>query len=154
MTDVADVSLTAKVTNAEQYAAYRMWVLSITNGTTTTRSIKLCPHAWLSYALDAAALMAKATPIGSEDVKIESIAPSDEMSGAFDLVVNIADVQIGTSARLAEVFDVEGATELNEAAFSSNGLSVTLQRTDGGKAKATIMPDGAPPAFFLRVNVK
>ena len=29
-----------------------------------------------------------------------------------------------------------------------------LQRTDGGKAKATIMPDGAPPAFFLCVKVK
>jgi len=49
---------------------------------------------------------------------------------------------------------VEGATELNEAAFSSEGLSVTLERTNDGKAKATIMPDGTPPAFFLRVKVK
>ena len=49
---------------------------------------------------------------------------------------------------------VEGATELNESAFSSEGLSVTLERTAEGKAKATIAPDGAPPAFFLRVKVK
>jgi len=98
--------------------------------------------------------MAKATPIESGDIRIESFAPSDETSGAFDLVVNIADVEIGTSARLAEVFCIEGATELDEAAFSSDGLSVTLQRTADGKAKATVVPDGAPPAFFLRVKVK
>ena len=49
---------------------------------------------------------------------------------------------------------VEGAAELNESAFSSEGLSVTLERTADGKAKATVTPDGAPPAFFLRVKVK
>ena len=49
---------------------------------------------------------------------------------------------------------VEGAIELNESAFSSEGLSVTLERTADGKAKATVTPDGAPPAFFLRVKVK
>ena len=108
----------------------------------------------LSYALNVAALMAKATPIASKDITINSIAPSDEMSGAFDLVVNIADVEIGTSARLAEVLGVEGATELNESAFSSDGLSFNLQRSADGKEKATVMPDGAPPAFFLRVKVK
>jgi len=26
--------------------------------------------------------------------------------------------------------------------------------TFGGKAKATVTPDGAPPAFFLRMTVK
>ena len=47
-----------------------------------------------------------------------------------------------------------GAAELNESAFSSDGLSVTLQRTTDGKVKATVTPDGKPPAFFLRVKVK
>ena len=98
--------------------------------------------------------MAKATPIESGDIRIESFAPSDETSGAFDLVVGIADVEIGTSARLAEVLGVEGATEINESTFSSDGLSVSLQRTTDGKAKATVVPDGAPPTFFLRVKVK
>ena len=49
---------------------------------------------------------------------------------------------------------MEGAPELNELSFSSEGLSVTLERTSDGKAKATVTPDGAPPAFFMRVKVK
>ena len=49
---------------------------------------------------------------------------------------------------------VEGAAELNESAFSSEELSVTLERTVDGKAKATVTPDCAPSAFFLRVRVK
>jgi len=72
----------------------------------------------------------------------------------LELVVNIADAEIGEGARLVEVLGVEGATELNESAFSDEGLSVTLERTADGKAKATVTPDGAPPAFFLRVKVK
>lgn len=98
--------------------------------------------------------MAKATPIVSEDVSIDAITPSDDAPGAFDLIVGIAGVEIGTAANLAEVFGIEGATELNEAAFSSNGLSVTLQRSADGKARATVAPDGTPPTFFLRVKVK
>ena len=66
----------------------------------------------------------------------------------------IAGVVIGEVAQLAEVFGVEGAAELNESAFSPEGLTVTLQRTADGRAKATVMPDGTPPAFFLRVKVK
>lgn len=49
---------------------------------------------------------------------------------------------------------MEGATELNESAFSSEGLTVTLERTVDGKAKATVAPDGTPPAFFVRVKVR
>lgn len=114
-------------------------------------------NAWLSYALDAPGLMAKAAPWASEDVVIESIDSSSAAAGAFDLVVDIAGAEIGegaTSARLAEALGVEGAAELNESVFSSEGLSVTLERTANGKAKATVTPSGAPPAFFLRVKVK
>ena len=35
---------------------------------------------------------------------------------------------------------------LDESAFSSEGLSVTLDYTAYGKAKATIKPDGTPPS--------
>jgi hypothetical protein len=97
--------------------------------------------------------MAKATALANEDVVIESIAPSSA-AGALEFVVNVADAEIGEGARLAEVLGVEGATELNESAFSSEGLTVTLDRTADGKAKATVIPDGAPPAFFMRVRVK
>ena len=89
-----------------------------------------------------------------EDVVIESIAPSGVTSGAFDLIVDIAGVEIGTAANLAEVFGVEGATELNDSAFSSDGLSFNFQRTADGKVKVTATPEGMPPAFFLRVKVK
>ena len=50
--------------------------------------------------------------------------------------------------RLAEVFGVEWATELNESAFSSEGLTVTLERTTDGKAKAIVTPIGTPPIFL------
>ena len=50
--------------------------------------------------------------------------------------------------------NIEDAAELNESAFTSEGVSVTLERTADGKAKVTVAPNGAPPAFFLRVKVK
>ena len=49
---------------------------------------------------------------------------------------------------------MEGATQLNELAFASEGLFVTLERTADGKVKATATPEGSPAAFFLRVRVK
>ena len=49
---------------------------------------------------------------------------------------------------------MEGATELNESAFSSDGLSFTFQRIDDGKAKAIVAPTGSPPSFFIRVKGK
>ena len=146
-----EVRLKAKLDATLAYRQFRNWVDA--NGI-THQAAKDSPNAWLSYALDAPGLMAKATPIVSADVSIDAIMPSDDVSGAFDLLVGIANVEIGTSARLAEVLGVEGATEVNESTFSSDGLSVSLQRTTDGKAKATVMPDGVPPTFFLRVKVK
>ena len=83
-----------------------------------------------------------------------SVGPSGTAAGAFDIVVGIGGVEIGTAARLAAALGVEGATELDESAFSSEGLAVTLERTAAGKVKATIMPEGTPPRFFLRVKVR
>ena len=116
--------------------------------------MKDAPNAWLSYVLDARGLMAKAAPVANEDVVIESIAPSSITAGAFDLVVDIAGVEIGEGARLAEALGVEGATVLNDSAFSSDGLSVSISRTTGGKAKATVTPEGSPASFFLRMTMK
>ena len=72
----------------------------------------------------------------------------------IDLAVSIGGAEIGEGARLAEVLGIEGAAKLDESTFSSEGLTVSLGRTADGKAKATVMPNGAPPAFFLRVRVK
>lgn len=55
--------------------------------------VKDAPNAWLSYALDSPTLMAKAAPLASEDIVIESIEPPNATAGAFDLVVNIAGVE-------------------------------------------------------------
>ena len=148
---LSDASLLDEIDGTAAYTTFRSWV----DGKALSHTlVKDAPNAWLSYALDAPGLMAKATALANEDVVIESIAPSGAAAGAFDLVVNVADAEIGEGARLAEVLGVEGATELNESACSSEGLTVTLDRTADGKAKATVIPDGAPPAFFLRVRVK
>lgn len=140
----------AGTVGAAQYTAFRSWA----DGKHLSHVLgKNAPNSWLSYALDASALMAKVTALASEDVVIESIAPSSITTGAFNLVVDIAGVEIGegaTSARLAEALGVEGATQLNGSEFSSDGLAVSFSRTADGKAKATVTPDGAPTAFFLR----
>ena len=148
---LSDVRLSEKIGSSAEYAAFRNWVDS---SELSHALVKGAPNAWLSYALDAPALMARNAPLASEDIVIESIEPSSAATGAFDLVVDIADAEIGEGARIAEALGVEGAAELIESAFSSEGLSVTLKRTADGKVKAAVTPDGAPPAFFLRMRVK
>ena len=133
------------------YVSKRNWVDGKGLSHSTVRD---APNAWFSYALDAPGLMVKPEPLASEDIVIESIAPSSTANGTFDLTVSIAGAEIGEGARLAEALGIEGVAELNGSAFTSDGLSVTLERTADGKARATVMPDGAPPAFFLRVRVK
>ena len=115
--------LSDKLTSVAAYQTFRNWVDGKGLGHAT---VAASPNAWLSYALDAPGLMAKATPIASEDVTIDAIVPSSSTSGTFDLVVGIASAEIGAAANLADVFGVEGATELNEAAFSTEGLTVNL----------------------------
>ena len=146
-----DVRLSEKVASAAAYTAFRSWV---DNNNLSHALVKDAPNAWLSYALDAPGLMTKTAALANEDVVIESITPSSTATGTFDLVVDIAGAEIGTAARLEEALGVEGATELNESAFSSEGLNVTLERTASGKAKATVTPQGSPAAFFVRVKVR
>jgi hypothetical protein len=89
----------AGTVGAAQYTAFRSWA----DGKHLSHVLgKNAPNSWLSYALDASALMAKVTALASEDVVIESIAPSSITTGAFNLVVDIAGVEIGEGARLAE----------------------------------------------------
>ena len=146
-----EVRLKAKLATATTYRQFRTWV----DGRNLEHAaVKASLNAWFSYALDAPGLMAKSTPLTSEDVVIDSFVPSDAISRAFDIVVDIAGAEIGSAAQLAEMLEVEGATELNESTFSSNGLTFTLQRTADGKSKATITPAGSPSTFFMRVKVK
>lgn len=148
---LSDGRLSEKVSSATAYTAFRNWV----DGKELSHAlVKDAPNAWFSYVLDAPGLMAKPEPLASEDVVIESIAPSSTVSGTFDLIVSIAGAEISEGARLAETLGIEGAVELNESKFSSDGLIVTLERTATGKVKATVTPEGSPASFFLRVRVK
>lgn len=148
---LADARLSDKIGGKAAYGAFRDWV----DGKGLSHAaVRDAPNAWLAYALDAPGLMAKAAPLASGDVVIESIAPSGTAEKAFDLVVEIGGAAIGEGARLAEALGVEGAAELKESAFSSDRLTVTLGRTAGGKAKASVAPEGSPSAFFLRMKVK
>ena len=147
---MSDVRLADEIGGTAAYTAFRSWV----DGNALSHTlVKDAPNAWLSYVLDAPGLMAKVA-LTSEDVVIESIEPSGVSAGAFDIVVDIGGAEIGTAARLADALGVEGAAELNESAFSSDNVMVTLERTTDGKAKATVTPNGTPPTFFLRVKVK
>ena len=155
---LSDVRMAGEIDGTAAYTVFRSWV----DGKGLSHAlVKDAPNAWLSYALDAPGLMAKDEPLVGEDVVIESIAPS-AASGAFDLVVNIADAEIGEEARLAEALGVEGASELDESAFSSDNVSVTIERTADGKARFIVTRrlagDGSPhlsyDSFFMRVKVK
>ena len=149
-----DIRLMRRIVDASGYAAYHGWVDSVRGQDFASRQVlKDSPNAWLAFTLDAAALVEKAE-LTSADVVIESIEPSGVEADAFDLVVGVGGAEIGEGARLAEALCVEGADELDEAAFSSENLTTTFQRTTDGKAKAMIVPIGAPPKFFLRVKVK
>ena len=86
--------------------------------------------------------MAKTTSFASEDVVIESIAPSGVALGAFTLVVDIAGTEIGMAEQLAWVLGAEGATELDESTFSSDGLSFSIQRTIARETKTTSLYGG------------
>jgi len=152
---LSDVRLSEKVIGTTAYGAFRAWVDGKGLSHTVVRT---APNAWLSYALDAPGLMSK--EITSDDVHIVSLDVEDggalgtTRPTSFTLEVAIDGVNIGEGARLAEVLSVEGATELDESAFSTDGLSFTLQRTADGKAKAIVTPVGSPPSFFLRMSVK
>ena len=160
LTGTTDVNLTVNVTNAAQYAAYRNWALSVTNGTTTAQMIKESTRTWLSFALGADALIGK--ELTSDDVKIESFTPASS-DGKFEFTVSVKDVNIGGGSVAAEtlkenlkkVLGIEGATMLSSGAFSSDNIDITFDAPVDGKARFTVTPPSdAGNSFFMRVKVK
>ena len=151
----ADANLYRYVFDGEKYNAYRAWADKVCGSDYAKRqAVKDSAFAWLSFALDTEALIAEAPKQG--DLCIDGFEPT-VTDGTFELTCSLSGITIGenaTAANLAEVFAVEGATELNEESFSSEGLTVNLQRTTDGKAKATVAPAGLPSSFFMRVKVK
>ena len=168
LTGTADANVSANVTNAVQYAAYRDWALSVTNGTTTAQMIKESTRTWLSYALGADALIGK--EITSNDVRIVAFEAANADSGAmgssrhtFAFEVAIDNVNIGGGSvavetlkeNLKKVLGIEGATTLSPDTFSSDNIDITFDAPVDGKARFTVSPPAdADNSFFMRVKVK
>ena len=155
-----DASLTANVTNAAQYAAYRSWALSVTNATTTVQMIKESTRTWLSYAFAADALIDK--ELTSGDVKIESFTPAST-DGKFEFTVSVKDVNIGGGSvavetlkeNLKRVLGIEGSANLSPGGFSSDNIDIIFDTPVDGKARFTVTPPvDAGSSFFMRVKVK
>ena len=168
LTGTADANVSANVTNAVQYAAYRDWALSVTNGTTTAQMIKESTRTWLSYALGADALIGK--EITSNDVRIVAFEAANADSGAmgssrptFAFEVAIDGVNIGGGSvavetlkeNLKKVLGIEGAATLAPGTFSSDNIDITFDTPVDGKARFTVSPPAdAGNSFFMRVRVK
>ena len=155
-----DVNLTANVTNAAQYTAYRAWALSVTNDTTTAQMVKESTRTWLSYAFAADALIDK--ELTSDDVKIESFTTAST-DGKFEFTVSVKDVNIGGGSvavetlkeNLKKVLGIEGSATLSPGGFSSDNIDITFDTPVDGKARFIVSPPAdAGNSFFMRVKVK
>lgn len=145
----ADVKLSENITDAVAYGLYREWALKI-----GAAEVKASPNAWISFAVDSAALLAK-EPV-DEDLKIETFAPSSVV-GSFDFMVSIKDMVIGpgaTSDNLKKIFALEGAASL-DLSFSSDNIEVDVMVPQNGKVKFTARPalENAT-SFFMRMRTK
>ena len=155
-----DANLLAAVTTAAQYAAYRTWALSVTNDVLSAQNVKDSAHTWLSYALGADRLVTK--ELANGDVTIESFSSVPGADG-FRFEVSIQGVNIGggfveaetLKANMGTVFGVEGSATLRPAAFSSDGIDITFDVPQNGKARFTATPpSSAGDTYFMRVKVK
>ena len=117
--------------------------------------VKASPFAWVSFATDSAALLAKMPT--DEDLKVEEFKPSPT-AGSFDFTVSVKDVTIGDKAsvdNLKKLFGLEGAESLDTAAFSSENVSLDFKEPQDGKLKFSATPavDNAK-SFFMKAKVK
>ena len=146
----ADSTLLAHVTDAATYNAYREWALKI-----GAADVKASPFAWVSFATDSEALLAKMPT--DDDLKVEEFKPS-ATAGSFDFTVSVKDVTIGDKAsvdNLKKLFGLEGAESLDPAAFSSEKVALDFKEPEDGKLKFTATPavDNAK-SFFMKAKVK
>ena len=160
-----DAKLTANITDAATYAAYRTWALGLAG--VTPDAVKASPNAWLSYALNTAALIAAAPKDG--DVVIDTFE-SAANAGTFEFAVKIDGIAVGDNAleaNIRKVFDIEGAEKLASggAGFSSDNVEVNDAAPENGNVKFTVTPKAGnrewgtgngekPNSFFFRVKMK
>ena len=156
----ADVNLVENIKTAAEYAAYRTWALGLVG--VTPDAVKASPNAWLSYALNTAALIA-ATP-KEGDVLIDTFE-SAANAGTFEFAVKLDGIEVGANAlevNIRKVFDIEGAEKLvsGGAGFSPDNVEVNAAAPENGNVKFTVTPKGGgegarrPTSFFFRVKMK
>ena len=138
--------------------AYRTWALGLDG--VAAQEVKDSPNAWLSFALDADALIAAATTEG--DIVIYTFE-STANAGTFEFAVKLDGIEVGENAievNLKKVFDIEGAVTLASggAGFSSDNVEVNAATPENGNVKFTVTPKmengEKPDSFFFRVKMK
>ena len=157
-----DARLAENIRDASDYAAYYGWVGGVTNAPhADADAVKSSPYAWLSFALGADRLIGK--DVLPEDVRIVSFdAGSGDVKEPLAFEVAIDGVEIGggqvametLKANLAKVLGVEGSARLDKKAFSSDGIKLSIEAPENGKAKFTIQaPENAGGSYFMRVKI-
>ena len=156
---LADTKLSANITDAANYAAYREWALGVKtadgSAVAGAEAVKNAANAWFSYALNTAALIAAAPKEG--DLTIGGFTQGSS-AGFFDLTVSISGIAVGdnaTAANLVKVFGVEGAGSLDESEFKEENVDIEFGKPEGGKVKIKAIPkDSVAKQFFMRVKMK
>ena len=151
----ADAKVAENIKDVAAYSSYQKWTTGVKGA--TAAEVKAAPNAWLSYALNTTNLVA--IPADG-DLKVESIAPAQD--GKFTLELSVKDIDIGAGnvddatmqENLAKVFGIEGATSLDNSAFSTGNVMYTFGTPVDGKvtveAKSAIETDGR---FFMRAKM-
>lgn len=146
----ADPALSRNIVDAKTYNAYRTWARNLESKGVTLQMVKEAPNAWLSFALDADKLIDPK----QGDLKIGNLMTSSD--GTIEMTCELDGVEIGPAAEnyIRQVFDIVGASSLNESKFSGENIAFELKRTSSGKVKATIVPKDSLPTFFMKVRMK
>ena len=150
----ADSALLVHVTDAATYNAYREWALKI-----GPAEVKSSPNAWVSFAVDSAALLEKVPT--DEDLTIEEFKPT-AAAGAFEFTVSVKDVTIGSDAaaeNLKTIFGLEGTPSLGSAAFDPKNVTIEFDEPKDGKLKFMAKPNtgdsqALPASFFMKMKVR
>lgn len=145
----ADVKLIENITEVSVYAKYREWALRI-----GADEVKSAGHAWVSFALDCAALLEKSPT--DEDLTIEEFMPTAE-NGKFDFMVSVKDVEIGSEAQaknLKKMFDISGADTLDMKAFDPSNVVTEFGKPHNGKVLFSVKPNKKADTFFMAVKMK
>lgn len=155
----ADAKLVENIKTAAEYAAFREWALSLEN--VALEEVKSSPNAWLSYALNTEKLIVTAPKEG--DIVIDTFETSST-DGVFEFIVKLKDIQVGDGAleeNIRKVLGIEGATDFENATFSTDLVEIKVVSVEKGNLKFTVEPnvvsDGLktslPTKFFFRIKL-